>query len=113
MITLYGIKNCDSIKKARSWLDEHEVVYHFHDFRVDGLSSEQLDLFINQAGWESLLNKRSNSWRQLDDQQKASLNAEKAACLMLENPTLIKRPVLQTDEQILTGFNAEKYQTLL
>lgn len=113
MIILYGIKNCDSVKKARLWLDKHEVSYQFHDFRADGLSAEQLDLFIKQVGWENLLNKRSNSWRQLDDQQKANLNAEKAAYLMLDNPILIKRPVLQANAQILTGFNVENYQTLM
>lgn len=113
MNILYGIKNCDSVKKARLWLDKHEVSYQFHDFRTDGLSSEQLDDFIHKAGWEKLLNKRSNSWRQLDDQQKANLNRDKAARLMLNNPTLIKRPVLQADEHIFTGFNADDYQTLL
>lgn len=113
MKILYGIKNCDSVKKARSWLDKHEVVYQFHDFRTDGLSPEQLDSFIKKAGWEQLLNKRSNSWRQLNDLQKIDLNREKAASLMLNNPTLIKRPVLQIDGQIFIGFNAENYQTLL
>jgi len=113
MKILYGIKNCDSVKKARVWLDKHQVAYQFHDFRAEGLSSEQLDVFIKKVGWESLLNKRSTSWRQLTDQQKTDLNAIKAAGLMLDNLTLIKRPVLDTGEQLLIGFNSENYQTLL
>ena len=113
MLTLYGIKNCDSVKKARQWLDKHEVAYQFHDFRVDGLTSAQLQVFIEKVGWESVLNKRSTSWRQVDEAQKTDLNAEKAAALMLANLTLIKRPVLVADEQLLIGFNAATYQTLL
>ena len=113
MTILYGIKNCDSVKKARLWLDNHEVAYQFHDFRADGLSAQQLASFIEKSGWESLLNRRSTSWRQLTDQQKTDLNAVKAAALMLDNLTLIKRPVLDTGEQLLIGFNSENYQTLL
>jgi len=110
---LYGIKNCDSVKKARQWLATNEVVYQFHDFRIDGLSMEQVQSFIGKASWEALLNKRSTSWRQLADEQKTDLSAEKVAGLLLDNPTLIKRPVLVTDEQFFIGFNAETYQTLL
>ncbi len=110
---LYGIKNCDSVKKARQWLDENTIEYQFHDFRVHGLKPEQLQMFIDRSGWESLLNKRSTSWRQVDEAQKIDLNAEKAAALMLANLTLIKRPVLVADEQLFIGFNPETYQTLL
>ena len=110
---LYGIKNCDSVKKARQWLDKNDVNYQFYDFRIDGLSMEQVQSFIDKASWEALLNKRSTSWRQLADEQKTDLNAEKVAGLLLDNPTLIKRPVLVTDEQFFIGFNAETYQTLL
>lgn len=113
MITLYGIKNCDSVKKARLWLEKNNIAYQFHDFRVDGLSAQQLAFFIQKAGWESLLNRRSTSWRQIPEQQKADLNATRAASLMLDNLTLIKRPVLDTGEQLFIGFNAENYQTLL
>ena len=110
---LYGIKNCDSVKKARQWLDKNDVNYQFYDFRIDGLSMGQVQSFIDKASWEALLNKRSTSWRQLADEQKTDLNAEKVAGLLLDNPTLIKRPVLVTDEQFFIGFNAETYQTLL
>ena len=113
MLILYGIKNCDSVKKARLWLDENNVDYQFHDFRIDGLTVQQIQSFIAKAGWEKLLNKRSTSWRQLDELQQADLNAEKAAVLMLDNPTLIKRPVLQLDEQLIIGFNAKIYQSIL
>ena len=113
MTILYGIKNCDSVKKARLWLDKHEVSYQFHDFRVDGLSSEQLAVFMDKAGWDNLLNRRSTSWRLLDDQQKTDLNAHKVADLMLENPTLIKRPVLDAGEQLLIGFNEGSYQSFM
>lgn len=95
------------------WLDNHEISYQFHDYRVAGLSPEQLAVFIEKAGWEMLLNRRSTSWRKLTDQQRTDLNAEKAASLMLKNLTLIKRPVLDNGEQLLIGFNSEKYQTLL
>ena len=113
MLTLYGIKNCDSVKKARQWLDKNGVDYKFHDFRVDGLSAQQLDVFIEKSSWEDLLNKRSTSWRQIDEAQKTNLNIEKAVALMLENPTLIKRPVLNADALFFIGFNTETYQTLL
>ncbi|MDF1584034.1 MAG: ArsC family reductase [Methyloprofundus sp.] len=110
---LYGIKNCASVKKARQWLDKHSVTYQFHDFRIDGLTPVQLQLFIECAGWESILNKRSTSWRHVAEAQKIDLNAETAAALMLANVTLIKRPVLVAGEQVFIGFNAETYQTLL
>jgi len=113
MYILYGIKNCDSVKKARKWLDQHELAYQFHDFRVEGLTPEQLQLFIEKGTWEKLLNKRSTSWKQLEAMQKADLNAEKVAALMLAQPTLIKRPVLVANEQLFIGFNADTYQTLL
>lgn len=113
MIILYGIKNCDSVKKARQWLDKNEIAYQFHDFRTDGLTVQQIQGFIDKASWEALLNKRSTSWRQLVDEQKTDLNAEKVAGLLLDTPTLIKRPVLVADEQFFIGFNAETYQTLL
>ncbi len=112
MITLYGIKNCDTVRKARKWLDENGIPYQFHDFRTDGLDLELLQKFEASVGWDKLLNKRSTSWKQLDDDKKANLSAEKAMTLMLETPTLIKRPVLDTGKQILIGFKPEIYQDL-
>ncbi|CDG21128.1 Protein yffB [Xenorhabdus poinarii G6] len=118
--TLYGIKNCDTLKKARRWLDDQAIPYQFHDYRVDGLSPELLQSFIEHVGWESLLNTRGTTWRKLSDEQKAAVNnAETAKTLMLAQPTIIKRPLLvwrtegensQGTETYLLGFKAEQYE---
>ncbi|OKP05711.1 ArsC family reductase [Xenorhabdus eapokensis] len=120
--TLYGIKNCDTIKKARRWLEDQGIPYQFHDYRVDGLSPELLQSFIEHVSWESLLNTRGTTWRKLPDEQKATINnAETAMALMLEYPSIIKRPLLVSrsadsnnkvaeTEKYLLGFNAEQYQ---
>lgn len=113
MNTLYGIKNCDTVKKARKWLDDQGIAYRFHDYRVDGLDETLLQSFNSALGWETMLNKRSTSWRQLSDAQKETLNEQSALQLMLEIPTLIKRPILDTGEHMLIGFNAEHYKTAL
>ncbi len=111
MYTLYGIKNCDTVKKARKWLESNDVNYQFHDFRVDGLTAEMIEQWFTTVGWEKLLNKRSTTWRQLDDAQKENINEQSAASLLLNNPTLIKRPVLDNEITILVGFSEESYQT--
>ena len=107
MHTLYGIKSCDTVKKARMWLDQHNVPYRFHDFRNDGLTAERLDDFISRSDWQTLLNRSSTSWRQLSDADKSELTPEKAHHLMLANPTLIKRPVLDTGTALIIGFSAK------
>lgn len=112
MITLYGIPNCDTCKKARRWLEQHGVEYRFHDVRADGLSSELLQRFIERLGWEKLLNKSSTSWRQLRPEQQANLDADKAKALMLETPTLLKRPILDAAGGLLVGFKPEHYDAL-
>lgn len=104
MVVLYGIKNCDSIKKARQWLEQNAIEYRFHDYRSDGLEGPLLQRFIDGLGWEALLNKSSTSWRQLTDEQKTGLDSEKARALMLETPTLIKRPLLDTGSELILGF---------
>ena len=109
MIKLYGIKNCDSVKKAQKWLNEQQIAYVFHDYRCDGLNREQLDFFASLISWELLLNRKSTSWRQLDSNQQTNLNLEKAIQLMLETPTLIKRPILEFDQLLIIGFNADSY----
>ncbi|MDC9595546.1 ArsC family reductase [Xenorhabdus anantnagensis] len=109
---LYGIKNCDTIKKARRWLEDQKISYQFHDYRIDGLSPELLQSFIDQVGWESLLNTRGTTWRKLSDEQKAAINnAEAAKALMLEQPSIIKRPllILSTEDSKNKGTEAEKY----
>jgi len=113
MYTLYGIKNCDTVKKAQQWLDKNGIVYRFHDFRVDGLTLNQLIDFTARKDWSLLLNRSSTSWRQLSAQQQADLTLEKAIALMLSTPTLIKRPVLDTGDQLIIGFKADHYQTEL
>ncbi len=106
---VYGIKNCDSVKKARSWLEAHQVDYRFHDYRVDGLDANLLQRFIDALGVDAVLNQRSTSWRQLDDTQKCDLTPEKALQLMLAVPTLIKRPILDNRGQLSVGFNPDLF----
>ena len=113
MFVLYGIKNCDTCKKARSWLGQHHLAYRFHDFRDDGLDDSLLQRFIDTLGWEALLNKSSASWRQLTPEQQADLTADKAKGLMLATPTLIKRPVLDTGSDTLVGFKPDVYAAKL
>lgn len=109
-MTLYGIKNCDTIKKARNWLEQHCIDYRFHDYREDGLTPELLKSFLARSDWQTLLNQRSTSWRQLDAAKKNNLDENKALALMLETPALIKRPVLENGDKLIIGFKAEHYQ---
>ena len=107
---LYGIKNCDTVKKAQRWCEANNVDFTFHDFRVAGLDEATIQGWLSAVSWEDLLNKRSTSWRQLEDAQKENLDQAAAIALMLANPTLIKRPVLCDDAGCMVGFNAETYQ---
>ena len=107
---LYGISNCDTVKKAKSWLEENNLDYHFHDFRKQGLESAIIQDWLSQIDWQKLLNKRSTTWRNLDAKTQQSVNAENIIQLLLENPTLIKRPVLKVNGIINIGFNADTYQ---
>lgn len=113
MFTLYGIKNCDTCKKARRWLEQNGIAYEFHDYRADGLTSELLKHFAENLGWEALLNRSSTSWRQLSTEQQADLTQEKASQLMLSIPTLIKRPILDTGKKLVIGFKSGSYETEL
>ncbi|UOA09486.1 arsenate reductase [Methylobacter sp. S3L5C] len=106
MYTLYGIKNCDTVKKARQWLDQNGIAYQFHDFRTDGLTSVQLNNFATRVDWNTLLNRSSTSW-QLSAEQQSDLTAEKAIALMVNTPTLIKRPVLDTGDKLIIGFTTK------
>lgn len=110
---LYGIKNCDTVRKARRWLDEHEVEYRFHDFRADGLQPERLRAWADELGWETLLNRRGTTWRNLPDERKSGIDRELALELMHEQPALIKRPVLDLGTRRQVGFDAELYADLL
>ncbi|MFO8024937.1 ArsC family reductase [Thiohalophilus sp.] len=113
MLFLYGIKNCDTVKKARRWLEEHELEYTFHDFRQDGLDYDRLNDWAGQLGWEALLNRRSTTWRQLDESQRSNLDQSAALSLMKAHPTLIRRPVLDTSSQLVIGFSKNDYLRLL
>lgn len=114
MLTLAGIKNCDTVKKARKWLDANGIDYRFHDFRADGLAQETLQRWQRAVGWETLLNRRGTSWRQLPQPIRDSIEETSALQLMLENPTLIKRPVLELDNgSVFVGFSEEIYRTQL
>lgn len=113
MIILYGIKNCDTVRKARRWLDAQEIAHRFHDFRSEGLPTELLQGWVAQLGWEALLNRASTTFRQLAPQQKEQLDETSAIALMLEQPTLIKRPVLVRAGQARVGFREADWQAWL
>ncbi len=113
MYTLYGISNCNTVKKAKDWLTENNIEFQFHDYRKQGLTVELLESFEASLGWEKLLNKQSTSWRKLTDDQKKSVSKDSAMQYMLETPTLIKRPVLDTGEKMIIGFKADNYLTEL
>ncbi len=113
MTRLYGIPNCDTMKKARKWLDEHDVPYEFHDYKKLGIDEASLRDWMNKVDWEILLNRRGIMWRKLSQEQRDSINAEKALLLMMETPSIIKRPVLITEDgHIEVGFSLNKYKEL-
>jgi len=109
MITLYGIKNCDTVKKARDWLAKNNIEYRFHDFRADGLDKSQVTSWIAEIGLENLVNKRSTTWKELDEKIKENFNEKNAEAVIVENPTLIKRPLLDTSKQKHVGFKETEY----
>ena len=113
MTTVYGIKNCDTVKKALKWLDKNNIAYRFHDLRQDGISKTDLQQWTKAVSWELLLNRRSTTWRQLPDKDKSDIDADKALSLMLAQPTLIKRPVISKGKTILVGFNDNEYTKAL
>ena len=112
MVTLFGIPNCDTMKKARKWLAEQNVEYDFHDYKKAGIDKSTLQQWEKQVGWETLLNRRGMMWRKLSDEQKQTINRDNAIAIMLETPSIIKRPVLVKDKQILVGFDEKQYQSL-
>jgi arsenate reductase len=113
MITLYGIKNCDTVKKARAWLDEHGVAYAFHDYKTAGADERMLRLWVDELGWETVLNRAGTTFRKLPDADKQGLDAEKAIALMLAQPSIIKRPVLDLGGHRIAGFKPEIYAEAL
>src|SRR3974390_1647330 len=108
-ITIYGIKNCDTMKKARAWLDGHGIVYGFHDYKTEGIAKDRLKHWSDELGWENLLNRAGTTFRKLPDADKEGLNERKALALMLAQPSMIKRPVLEVGGKLLVGFKADVY----
>ena len=113
MITLYGIPNCDTVKKARVWLDTHGAAYAFHDYKKAGVDEAALRGWVSRLGWEKLLNRSGTTFRKLPDDAKADLDAEKAIALMLANPSAIRRPVAAKGDTRVVGFDTAQYQTLV
>ncbi len=112
MITVYGIKNCDTIKKACKWLSDNGIEYQFHDLRKEGIDLENIENWVEQAGWETVLNRRGTTWRTLDTSIQENTNCDNVAALLLEHPAMIKRPVLDVDGSITIGFKADIYQSI-
>ena len=113
MITVYGIPNCDTCRAARKWLEEHAIRHEFHDIRVDGLELQTIYGWAAELGWKKLLNTRSQTWRKIAQAEREVIDEGRALTLMFEQPTLIKRPVLNDGKKIHLGFSPERYKTLI
>ncbi|ABA05292.1 Conserved hypothetical protein ArsC related protein [Nitrobacter winogradskyi Nb-255] len=111
--TIYGIKNCDTMKKARAWLDDHGVAYDFHDYKTAGIDGVRLKGWAAKLGWEALLNRAGTTFRKLPDAKKAGLTEARALALMMEQPSMIKRPVLEAGDKLLVGFKPDIYEEQL
>ena len=109
IVTIYGIKNCETMKKARAWLEEHGVPYAFHDYKLEGIERARLEAWARDVGWEALINRAGTTFRKLPEVNKADLDKEKAIALMLDQPSMIKRPVLDAGGRLLVGFKPELY----
>ncbi|PVM87952.1 ArsC family reductase [Caulobacter radicis] len=112
-VTIYGIKACDTMKKARTWLDEHGVAYAFHDYKVSGAVRADVERWVEALGWETVLNRAGTTFRKLPDSDKAGIDAKKAVELMLAQPSMIKRPMLDVDGKLLAGFKPDQYTAIL
>lgn len=109
-VTIYGIKNCDTMKKARVWLDKHGVAYDFHDYKSAGIERARLEAWAGKMGWEALLNRAGTTFRKLPESDKQALTEKKAIALMMAQPSMIKRPVLDIGGKLLVGFKPEQYE---
>ncbi len=112
MRTVYGIGSCDSCRKARKWLVNHSIEHEFHDLRIDGLDFRILERWSDRIGWQKLLNTRSLTWRKIPETDRSGMTKEKAQALMLQHPTLVKRPVLECEGFIALGFSPENYAAI-
>lgn len=110
---IYGIKNCDTMKKARLWLEEHGVDYAFHDYKVSGIDRDHLERWCGEAGWQTVLNRAGTTFKKVPDEPKLDLDQDKAIALMLAQPSMIKRPVLEAGSKLLIGFKPEIYAAVL
>lgn len=113
MLRVYGIRNCDTCRKAQKWLDANSVKYRFHDVRVDGLEKTDLERWAGSVEWQKLLNTRSTTWRGLPESARKDIDAESALELMLQHPTLIKRPVLEHKRRVIVGFSEKEYAEVI
>ncbi len=113
MTTLYGIRNCDTVRKARAWLDAHGVAYRFHDYKTAGIDAATLNGWIDAQGWEALLNRAGTTFRTLPEDQRADLDRDRAVALMLAHPSMIRRPVLADADGFEIGFKTERYAARL
>lgn len=109
---LYGIPNCDTIKKAKKWLTDHDITFTFHDYRKDGISAGFLKQAEAELGWETMLNKRGTTYRQLEEAEKASIDKDKALALLELHPAMVKRPILSHDGQFYIGFKPAQYEEI-
>ena len=112
-VTIYGIKNCDTMKKARAWLDGHDLAYAFHDYKREGVAKSKLEQWVKRLGWETVLNRAGTTFRRLPDADKENLTEKKVIALMLAEPSMIKRPILEAGGGIAAGFQAGAYEKLL
>ena len=112
MTTLYGIKNCDTVKKAHKWLAERNIEFIFHDVRADGLELAQINRWIEKSDWETILNRRGTTWRKLDQSIQKDITRDNVAELLLANPTMIKRPILDHNGTIIVGFKPDIYESI-
>lgn len=112
-LTMYGIKNCETVKKARAWLESHGIDYAFHDYKSAGVDRALLERWTRELGWETVLNRSGMTFRKLDSGQTANLDAKKAVALMLEHPSSIKRPIVTGGKRLVVGFKPESYATEL
>ena len=110
MITLYGIPNCDTVKKARAWLDAHGLPYAFHDYKKAGVDEDRLRGWVRRLGWEKVLNRAGTTFGKLPDSEKVALDAERAVAVMMAHPSAIKRPILETGDTLLAGVSPEAYE---
>lgn len=111
-VVVYGIRNCETMKKARAWLEKHKVEYAFHDYKTAGIDRAKLETWAKKVGWEALINRAGTTFRKLPDKDKSNLTEKKAIALMLKQPSMIRRPVLEAGGKLLVGFKPEEYAKL-